>query len=188
MKSKVLLFVTLAALVSTLPLAAQTSFGTIVGNVTDESAALVPGVTVTITNTGTNTARSVTTNDTGGYTVPSLPPAVYSIEAELAGFSKAVVTAVQLAVNQTLRVDMTLEVGEVTETVEVSATAPQLQTDTATVATTVDNEKVVELPLNGRSFTQLTLLTPGAVGRGCAHRVPDVGRICLDQRPAQRGQ
>ena len=82
----------------------------------------------------------------------------------MTGFSKAVVTTVQLEVNQTLRVDMTLEVGEVTETVEVSAAAPQLQTDTATVATTVGNEKVVELTLNGRSFTQLTLLTPGAVG------------------------
>ena len=164
MKSKVLLFITLAAIVSTLPLTAQTSVGTIVGNITDESAALVPGVTITITNAGTNTARTATSNDTGGYTVPSLPPAIYSIEAELAGFSKAVVTAVQLEVNQTLRVDMTLEVGEVTETVEVSAAAPQLQTDTATVATTVGNEKVVELPLNGRSFTQLTLLTPGAVG------------------------
>ena len=124
MKSKVLLFITLAAIVSTLPLAAQTSVGTIVGNITDESAALVPGVTITITNAGTNTARTATSNDTGGYTVPSLPPAIYSIEAELAGFSKAVVTAVQLEVNQTLRVDMTLMVGEVTETVEVSATAP----------------------------------------------------------------
>ena len=71
--------------------------------------------------------------------------------------------AFNLAVNQTLRVDLTLKVGEVTEIVEVSAAALQLQTDTSTVASTVDNAKVVELPLNGRSFTQLTILMPGAV-------------------------
>ena len=70
MKFKVLLFVALAAVASTLPLAAQTSFGTIVGNVTDESAALVPGVTVTVTNTGTNIARIVTTNGVRSVTYP----------------------------------------------------------------------------------------------------------------------
>ena len=123
-----------------LPLAAQTSFGTILGNVSDESGAVVPGVAVTITNEGTGNVRTVTSNDTGGFTAPSLPPAAYSVAAELAGFSQALQTGVVLAVNQTLRVDLTLKVGEVTEIVEVSAAALQLQTDTSTVASTVDNE------------------------------------------------
>ena len=163
MKFSISCLVALFVMAGSLPLAAQTSFGTILGNVADESGAVVPGVTVTVTNEGTGNARAITTNDTGGFAVPSLPPAVYSVSAEMAGFSQAQQTGVQLAVNQTLRVDLTLKVGEVTEIVEVSAAALQLQTDTATVASTVDNEKVVELPLNGRSFTQLTILTPGAV-------------------------
>ena len=155
--------VLLAALLSVVPIHAQTSFGTILGDVADESGAVVPGVTVTVTNEGTGNARVVTTSEAGGFTVPSLPPAIYSVSAEMPGFSQAQQTGVVLAVNQTLRVDLTLSIGEVTEVVEVSAAALQLQTDTSTVASTVDNKKVVELPLNGRSFTQLTILMPGAV-------------------------
>ena len=153
----------LVAIACTLPLGAQTSFGTILGAVSDESGAVVPGVTVTVTNEGTGNSRVVSTSEAGGFAVPSLPPAVYSVSAEMPGFSQAQQSGVQLAVNQTLRVDLTLSIGEVTEVVEVSAAAVQLQTDSSTVASTVDNEKVVELPLNGRSFTQLTVLTPGAV-------------------------
>ena len=155
--------VLLAALLSVVPIHAQTSFGTILGDVADESGAVVPGVTVTVTNEGTGNARVVSTSEAGGFTVPSLPPAIYSVSAEMPGFSQAQQTGVVLAVNQTLRVDLTLSIGEVTEVVEVSAAALQLQTDTSTVASTVDNKKVVELPLNGRSFTQLTILMPGAV-------------------------
>ena len=163
MRLRILSLLALAAMVCSLPLGAQTSFGTILGNVADESGAVVPGVRVTVTNEGTGTARIVETNETGGFAVPSLPAAIYSVVAEMAGFSQAQQTGVQLAVNQTLRVDLTLSIGEVTEVVEVTAAALQLQTDSSTVASTVDNEKVVELPLNGRSFTQLTVLTPGAV-------------------------
>ena len=141
----------------------QTSFGTIVGNVTDETGAVIPGVTVTVTNEGTGSVRVVSSNETGGYTVVSLPPAVYSVEGELTGFSKSLSAGVRLEVNQTLRVDLSMSVGQVTEVIDVTATLPQLQTDSSTVAATVDNQKVVELPLNGRSFTQLTMLIPGAV-------------------------
>ncbi len=165
MKLQALSLFSLAALVLVWasPVAAQTSFGTILGDVTDESGAVVPGVSVTVTNEGTGNARIVSTNESGGFAVPSLPPAVYSVSAEMPGFSQSQQTGVTLAVNQTLRVDLTLSIGEVTEVVEVSAAALQLQTDTSTVASTVDNKKVVELPLNGRSFTQLTILMPGAV-------------------------
>lgn len=163
MKSRLRATAVFALVLSATPAFGQTSFGTIVGNVVDETGAMVPGVTISVTNEGTGSARTVQTNEAGGYTVPSLPPALYRIEGQLAGFNKAVQSGVRLGVNQTLRVDLSIAVGDVTETVEVTSTAPQLQTDTSTVASTVDNQKVVELPLNGRSFTQLTILMPGAV-------------------------
>jgi hypothetical protein len=152
---------------SSLP--AQTSLGTIVGNVTDESGAAIPNAGITITSQQTSAQRKVTTNEVGVYTVPSLPPAVYTIQAEMPGFRTTVQPDIRLEVNQTLRVDLSMRVGEVTERVEVEATASQLQTDSSTVATTMENAKVVELPLNGRSFTQLTLLVPGAVPGGGAN-------------------
>ena len=155
--------VTLAAILVPASGLAQTAFGTIVGNVTDETGAVIPGVTVTVTNEGTGTVRTVNSNELGGYTVVSLQPAVYTVEGELSGFSTAQQTGVRLEVNQTLRVDLSMRIGQVTEVIEVTAALPQLQTDSSTVASTVDNQKVVELPLNGRSFTQLTILMPGAV-------------------------
>jgi hypothetical protein len=151
-----------------LPVFAQTSLGTIVGNVLDESGASIPQVTVTITNEATSAVRTVTSNEAGSYTVPALPPGLYSVAAEMKGFRSIVLNHLNLEVNQTLRADLALKVGEVAERVEVSGVAVQLQTDSSTVATTVDNKKVVELPLNGRSFTQLTVLVPGAVGTGAA--------------------
>jgi len=158
--------VLLALVAASVQLPAQTSFGTIVGNVTDESGAAIPRVALTITNEATSATRSVTTSDAGTYTVPSLPPGSYKIQAELKGFHEEIQTGIKLDVNQTLRVDLALKVGEVTQSVEVNGIAATLQTDSSTLATTVDNAKVVELPLNGRSFTQLTVLVPGAVGTG----------------------
>jgi outer membrane receptor protein involved in Fe transport len=161
---------TLAAFVGLLTLCvqlpAQTSLGTILGNVTDESGAAIPHVTVTITNEATNATRTVTTSEAGTYTVPALPAGTYKVQAEMKGFREEIESGVKLEVNQTLRLDLGMKVGEVTQSVEVAATAATLQTDSSTVATTMDNAKVVELPLNGRSFTQLTVLVPGAVGTG----------------------
>jgi len=108
----------------------------------------------------------VTTSDAGTYTVPALPAGSYKILAALKGFREEIQTGIKLDVNQTLRLDLALKVGEVTQSVEVNGIAATLQTDSSTLATTVDNAKVVELPLNGRSFTQLTVLVPGAVGTG----------------------
>src|SRR5258708_2167515 len=147
---------------------AQQSLGTIVGNVTDESGAAIPRVAVKIINESNSSERLVTSGDAGNYAVPALQPGIYTVQAEMPGFRTAVEKGLKLEVNQTLRVDLALRVGEVTERVEVSGVAVQLQTDSSTVATTVDNKKVVELPLNGRSFTQLTVLVPGAVGTGAA--------------------
>ncbi len=162
----VAVLVALAA--ASIQLPAQTSLGTILGNVTDESGAAIPHVAVTITNEATSAARTIATNDAGTYTATALPAGSYKIQAVLKGFREGIQTGVKLDVNQTLRLDLSLKVGEVTQSVEVNGIAATLQTDSSTVATTVDNAKVVELPLNGRSFTQLTVLVPGAVGTGAA--------------------
>lgn len=160
-----LLLVTALAVLS-LPQFGQTSLGTIVGDITDESGAAIPHVTVTITNEATSASRVVTTGEGGTYAIPALPTGVYTVRAELKGFRTEIEKSLKLDVNQTLRVNVALKVGDVSERVEVNAAAATLQTDSSTVATEVDNKKVVELPLNGRSFTQLTTLVPGAVGTG----------------------
>ncbi len=160
--SKIALALVLILLAAAL-LVAQTSFGTITGVLKDPSGATVPGATITVTNDNTGLSRKVNTGANGNYFVPSLLPGPYTITAELEGFKKAVSAANKLNVNQTCRVDMTLEIGELSQTVEVQAGAPLLQSETSTVATVVENKQVVELPLNGRSFTDLTYLIPGAV-------------------------
>jgi len=142
---------------------AQTSFGTITGVLRDSSGAVLPDAEVTVTNNKTGIARTVNTDSNGNYVLPSLPPSDYTVSAELRGFKKAVSANVPLEVNQRLRVDLVLEVGEITQTVEVQAEAPLLQSESSTVGTVIANKQVVELPLNGRSFTELTYLIPGAV-------------------------
>jgi hypothetical protein len=142
---------------------AQTTFGTFTGTVTDSSGAVLPDAKVVVTNEGTNQSREVTTDKTGGYVVPSVLPGVYTISVELSGFKKALQSGITLQVNQTLRSDFIMQVGEITQTVDVEAAAPLLQSETSTVGTVIENKQVVELPLNGRSFTELTTLVPGAV-------------------------
>lgn len=145
-----------------LPAGAQSFRGTIVGTVKDPSGAVLPGVDVTVTNAGTRVARAVVTNEAGDYAVPLLPPGTYSVTAALSGFKTEVRSGITLQVDQVARVDMTLQVGEVSETVEVIGDAPLINTETSTVGTVIENRKVVELPLNGRQFFQLNLLVPGA--------------------------
>ena len=141
----------------------QTSFGSILGTVTDPSKAAIPGAGVTVTNENTGVSRAVETGAGGSYRVPSLLPGIYSVKAEHEGFQATEVKGVELQVNRAVTVNVVLEVGAVTETVSVVATAPLLDTADATVGTVVNNESVVSLPLNGRSFTDLILLVPGSV-------------------------
>ena len=103
---------------------AQTSFGTITGIIRDSSGAVLPDANITVTNEQTGISRQATTDSNGAYTVPSLPPAVYTVTAELKGFKKGVASKVALEVTQILRKDITLEVGEISQTVEVQAEAP----------------------------------------------------------------
>src|SRR5437867_1963765 len=145
------------------PACAQSTVGTILGTVTDASGAAVPSATITVTNTDTGTSRTVATDDAGTYQVPRLLPGNYRINAERAGFRKAVVTGIALQVNQEARYDLRLEVGDLAQQVEVSAQGVvQVQTDDATLGQVVDQKKIEELPLNGRNFLQLITIGAGA--------------------------
>jgi len=152
----------LATVITPMAIAQQTT-ATIVGNVTDASGASVSGATVTVVNTATNTSRSTTTETDGRYSLPSLAPGTYALSVEMAGFKQQRVTGIVLDASQTARQDFGLSVGEVTNTVEVSASSAQtlLQTEHGSVGEVIDGKKIVDLPLNGRNFIQLAQLIPG---------------------------
>jgi len=153
------LVVTLAMLSSLL--LAQTYQGRIVGSVTDSSGAVVSGAKVTITNIGTNVARSLTTNEAGEYSAPSLEPGKYAITVEAAGFRKLEQKSVELEVAKSLRIDLQLVAGAVSETVEVTSEAPLVNTSNAILESTFTNNSIVQLPLQGRDFQNLVALNPG---------------------------
>jgi hypothetical protein len=134
--------------------------GQVTGLVTDPSGSVIVGAAVTITNSQTNVARKTITNSAGDYAFPALQPDVYSVKAEMPGFKGEVREGVELQVEQIARIDFRLEIGAATQTVEVSGGAPLLTTESATVGTVIDNDRIVGLPLNGRSFTQLIALSP----------------------------
>ena len=136
--------------------------GTILGTVHDESGAVVKGALVTVEHVQTGLVRKEPTNDQGEYLFAQLPVGNYNVTAEQQGFKKVERENVLLEVDDKLRVDLTLSVGAVTDTVAVEAAASEISTDSATVGDVVDHREVTELPLNGRQFLQLNLLVPGA--------------------------
>jgi hypothetical protein len=138
---------------------AQTA-GEIAGIVTDATGAVVPGATVTVTNQATSATRTTTTNEAGIYSFPSLIPGVYEIKVEMQGFRTLVQRDIRLEVQQIARINVTLEVGDVTESVEVRGGAILLDTDSATTGTVIEQKRIVDLPLNGRNFLQLVSLSP----------------------------
>ncbi len=142
-------------------LAAQTESGTIVGTVTDQAGAAVPAVKITLLQKSTGFTRAVATNGSGQYAANSIPTGPYSIVAETPGFEKLVRSGLQLTAAETLTVDLQLTIGSVQETVEVTATGTLVQDQTAVVSNLVTNRQILDMPLNGRAFTSLLLLTPG---------------------------
>ena len=147
-------------------LQAQQYFGTIVGTVTDPSGGALPDATVTVTNTQTAISRQVKTDQLGNYRVESLVPSTYTIKVEHSGFETAEVQATDLPVAQTVTVSVVMKLGAITQTVEVQASAPLLDTADSTVGTVVNNKSVINMPLNGRAYTDLLLLVPGSVPNG----------------------
>ncbi len=142
----------------------QSNFGSIRGIVRDASGAAVPGATVTITVTSTQRSIKLTTNDSGAYAALSLEPVYYDVTAEAKGFRTTVINNVKVDTARETGLDITLQVGSVTETVEVTAEAPLMQTVTGAVINTVDQRTITEMPLNGRNTLELALILPGATG------------------------
>ena len=189
----VALFLVLVALWwSPVRVAAQTVNGAFHGTVTDASGAVIPGATVEVKNLATGAARQATTTDTGSYTITQLPPGHYSITISKQGFATATKADVELLVNQDAEADYTLKVGQVTQQVEVTSAPPPLQTSSATLGQVIGSQQVVDLPLNGRQFTQLVLLTPGAApkesGQQSAFVIPIGGGGISPSVNGQRGQ
>src|SRR5213075_1560396 len=147
-----------------LPAAAQTATARIEGIVTDNTGAVLPGATVTATNTGTNFTRIDVSNEKGAYTITALPVGPYRVEASLTGF-KPQVTPITLTVNQVARIDFKMQLGGVSEEKTVTAAAPMIEKSTSEISTLIDEKQIENLPLNARNFTQLATLAPG-VNRG----------------------
>lgn len=141
---------------------AQVSTADIVGTVTDPSGGVVPGVEITITNLSTQAKFSVVTDDTGRYQFKLLPPGRYRIRAEKAGFKAWTVSEVALAINDRLRQDVRLEVGELEQTVEVRGRSPALQSESSSLGGLITAQAMQDLPLNGRNFVALAQLVAGA--------------------------
>ena len=140
---------------------AQTTTGSIIGTVVDPSHAAVSSAAVTVTNVDTGIATKTVTDSSGNYVVTPLPVGHYSVTVEAPGFKKSVNAGITLNVQDRIGVNVVLEVGQVSETVEVTAAAPKLQTDTSYLGQVVDSQQIMDLPLNGRFFTRLAVLTSG---------------------------
>ena len=135
----------------------------IVGTVTDASGAVLPGATITLTNTGTNVSRTSTTSASGDYVFNLLQVGTYGVKVEMKGFKTFTAPNITIAAGDRARVDAKMEVGDITQTVEVSGTvAPALQTDTSTIGSLVPSRSVEDLPLNQRNIIKLVQLSAGA--------------------------
>src|SRR5438093_8892525 len=143
--------------------AAAQATGAIAGVVTDESGAVVPGVTIDVTNAATGQARSAVSGADGFYSIPQVQPGSYTVKAMLGGFKPVVRPNIPVSVGDTSRVDVKMPVGGLQESVTVSGQTPLVETAHATLGITIDQQKVVELPLNGRNFAQLGTLIPGVI-------------------------
>jgi hypothetical protein len=136
--------------------------GTIVGMVTDSTGSVMPGVNVTVTQIKTGLSRTVVTNAAGLYAAPGLPIGDYSVTAEAKAFKTYERTGITLNVNDTVRVDIQMQVGEVKETVTVTASAVKVQTDSAEISEVIQGRQLAQLAINGRNFIALAALVPGA--------------------------
>ena len=144
---------------------AQNFQATVVGQVVDPAGAAVAGAKVTITAQGTGRAATATTSGDGGFVIPQLPPGVYDLNVEAAGFRRAVKSNFTLETGQTQRVNFQLETGAVSDTVTVTSEAPPINTDTSSKGEVIVQKQVQDLPLNGRDFTDLAFLAPGIYRR-----------------------
>lgn len=155
------------------PSNAQSTFGSVVGNVTDPTGAALSGTQVVLTNLGTNEKRTESTNADGFYQFVNVNPGQYSVETSKSGFKRVVRSGVTVETQSTVKIDLTLQLGDVTQTVEVTAQTPLLQTEQSSLGQVVDTRKTDELPLNGRNPLNLTALVPSVVPQGGAMANPN---------------
>ncbi|MYK12438.1 MAG: carboxypeptidase regulatory-like domain-containing protein, partial [Acidobacteriia bacterium] len=156
----------MAAMLCVVPLAmppatAQSTSGSILGDVADLSGAFLPGATVSVSNNATGATREALTNETGAFRFSGLPPSSYSVTVEFPGFGTVTRPSVMLAVGGTTKVDFELDVGPITESITVTGAVPLVQPTENTVQVVVANQRVQELPSKSRDFMDLMLLSPG---------------------------
>ena len=179
MKSKFLGISLIMGLLS-IPLIAQINTGTIVGTVRDAQGAVVPGASVTVTLTELGVSVDLVTNEAGIFLATGLRPGTYQVRAEMTGFKVAIRNEVQLDIQQRREVAITLDVGAVTEEVQVVAAALDVQTESGQLGTVIDSDAIQDLPLDGRRYSDLILLSPGAVPAPGVRSNPREARINVD--------
>lgn len=153
----------IAVVLISVPLFSQVNTGRILGTITDPSGGVIAGAMVTVTNTGTGVARTLTTNQSGEYAAPDLTPGTYSVRVSDMGFQTFERQNITVGVGQAATVDVQLTPGQVTQTVEVTASAPLINTTNAVVSNTLEAQTIGNLPMNGRNFNNLLTLQVGVV-------------------------
>src|SRR6202008_3821755 len=163
--TKIAISLTLLLLCSVLAVG-QSTYGSIAGSVTDPSGAAISGANVTLTNAGTSEIRTQPTNADGQYSFVNLIPGAYKIDVEKQGFKRSTLPNIVVQVNQSSKIDVSLTVGQVSETVEVSSETPPLQAETSSLGQVIEQRKANELPLNGRNIFNMITVSPAAVAQG----------------------
>jgi len=167
---------------------AQINTATLSGRVVDPSGAAIAGASVVVAQRDTGITRDAQSNADGLFTVPSLQPGVYTVTITAKGFEKTTASNIELQVNQSANLDFALTVGSVGQTVTVSGTTPDLDTETAALGTVIGEKEVEDLPLNGRQFIQLLQLAPGTVPVSVSQTaVPNLGGGSSNVTPAING-
>lgn len=166
------------------PLLAQQTSGTILGTVTDQSGGVLVGASVAVKNASTGVSRTVVTGENGGFLVPLLPPALYEVRVTASGFKEAVFENVLLKVDQERRVDIRMELGELSEKVTVQAETVALGTESPSIGEIIAKDQVVQMPLNGRSFVQLATLSAGVTPMDNVQNISQTAAVSGGRRTA----
>ncbi len=165
---------------------AQTITGSITGTVTDATGAVVSSAKATAKNTATNVETTAATNQSGVYNLLFLPAGQYTLTVDATGFKKSIVGPFGIEVNQTARLDVQMQVGNVSESVEVKDVAPVLQTESASTGDTISGNTATSVPIKGRNFATLTLLVPGSINPN-PNGFNAIGRNTTGGRPYVNG-
>ena len=179
MRSRVLL-ISLLILLTAAPLLAQINSGTILGTVRDSQGAVIPGADVAVTNTDLGVSVDLSTNEVGVFQASGLRPGLYEARVESPGFKVAIRDGIQLAIQQRLEIGFTLEVGDITQEVKIVAAPVDVEAESGQLGTVITGDTIADLPLDGRRYSDLILLSPGAVPAPGAGSNPREARINVD--------